>query len=53
MTQMKALGLLLFIVLQVVLAQPPYRINCGGSAYTDSSGKQWAADSFVSGGNLR
>ena len=28
------------------------RINCGGPAYTDASGKVWSADSGASGGSL-
>ncbi len=28
------------------------RINCGGSAYTDASGKVWAADSGATGGTV-
>jgi glucose/arabinose dehydrogenase len=31
-------------------AQPPMRIRCGGSAYTDSAGKVWLADQFFKGG---
>ena len=27
------------------------RVNCGGNAYTDSSGNQWLADSYFSGGS--
>ncbi len=28
-----------------VLAQSPFRVNCGGPSYTDSKGQVWAADS--------
>ena len=28
-----------------------YRINCGGSAYTDSRGFSWSADNFFFGGS--
>lgn len=29
-----------------------YRINCGGSAYTDQAGNAWSADSYYSGGSI-
>lgn len=28
-----------------------YRINCGGGAYTDPTGKSWSADAHFTGGN--
>jgi len=31
-------------------AQPPVRIRCGGTAYTDSTGQLWLADQFFKGG---
>lgn len=34
-----------------VLAQQPIRVHCGGSAYTDSNGQVWQADTGFSGGN--
>ncbi len=30
---------------------PPYRVNCGGPAFTDSKGNEWEADSHYTGGD--
>jgi Malectin domain len=30
---------------------PPYRINCGGPAFTDTKGNEWEADSHYTGGD--
>ena len=51
----KSLGFLVFVMLSVLPAaaqtQAPIRVNCGGPAYTDSKGQNWAADYGFNGGS--
>lgn len=41
---------LLLLALSSLLASAQIRINCGGPAFTDSSGTLWSADQFFIGG---
>ena len=51
----KTLGIFAFLLTlcfaKGVSAQQPIRVHCGGSAYTDSNGQVWQADTGFSGGS--
>jgi hypothetical protein len=51
----KTLGIFAFLLAlcfaKGVSAQQPIRVHCGGSAYTDSNGQVWGADTGFNGGS--